>query len=239
MNRYLAYSGGVHALLFLLLFLVMLPAGKQISATYTIDFIGSGKVVATTGQEAQSPVKTQAPKAPEVKAQPVAKPEAEPKPAAKPAKKAYTAKSEITTKKQTAKKQAQAPLAAPSVLDEGENTQKDDAFQASKEGEFQGGNIQTDFANFPYPWYITQVRNAMWIEWEKRRPAGNVLSALVSFSIVRDGKLKDVEVQRSSGDDTFDFAATSAVINAGPFAPLPMYYEKDELTVVVEFKQEK
>ena len=239
MNRYLAYSGGVHALLFLLLFLVMLPAGKQISATYTSDFIGSGKVVATTGQEAQSPVKTQAPKAPEVKAQPVAKPEAEPKPAAKPAKKAYTAKSEITTKKQTAKKQAQAPLAAPSVLDEGENTQKDDALQASKEGEFQGGNIQTDFANFPYPWYITQVRNAMWIEWEKRRPAGNVLSALVSFSIVRDGKLKDVEVQRSSGDDTFDFAATSAVINAGPFAPLPMYYEKDELTVVVEFKQEK
>ena len=33
-------------------------------------------------------------------------------------------------------------------------------------------------------------------------------------------------------------AATSAVINAGPFAPLPMYYEKDELTVTVEFKQE-
>ena len=239
MNRYLAYSGGVHALLFLLLFLVMLPAGKQISATYTIDFIGSGKVVATTGQEAQSPVKTQAPKAPEVKAQPVAKPEAEPKPAAKPAKKAYTAKSEITTKKQTAKKQAQAPLAAPSVLDEGENTQKDDALQASKEGEFQGGNIQTDFANFPYPWYITQVRNSLWIEWEKRRPAGDVLSALISFSIMRDGKLKNVEVQRSSGDDTFDFAATSAVINAGPFAPLPMYYEKDELTVAVEFKQEK
>ena len=180
MNRYLAYSGGVHALLFLLLFLVMLPAGKKVSATYTIDFIGSGKVVATTGQEAQSPVKTQAPKAPEVKAQPVAKPEEPAKPTAKPAKKAYTAKSEITTKKQTAKKQqAQAPLAAPSVLDEGENTQKDDALQASKEGEFQGGNIQTDFANFPYPWYITQVRNAMWIEWEKRRPAGNVLSALV------------------------------------------------------------
>lgn len=240
MNRYLAYSGGVHALLFLLLFLVMLPAGKKVSATYTIDFIGSGKVVATTGQEAQSPVKTQAPKAPEVKAQPVAKPEEPAKPAAKPAKKAYTAKSEITTKKQTAKKQqAQTPLAAPSVLDEGENTQKDDALQASKEGEFQGGNIQTDFANFPYPWYITQVRNSLWIEWEKRRPAGDVLSALISFSIMRDGKLKNVEVQRSSGDDTFDFAATSAVINAGPFAPLPMYYEKDELTVAVEFKQEK
>ena len=66
-----------------------------------------------------------------------------------------------------------------------------------------------------------------------------MLSALVSFSIARDGKIKNVTVQRSSGDDTYDFAASSAVINAGPFAPLPMYYEKDELTVAVEFKQEK
>ena len=95
------------------------------------------------------------------------------------------------------------------------------------------------FANFPYPWYITRVRNSLWIEWEKRRPAGNVLSAMVSFAIARDGKIKDLKIERKSGDDTFDFAASSAVINAGPFAPLPMYYEKDELTVTVEFKQEK
>ena len=109
---------------------------------------------------------------------------------------------------------------------------------ASKEGEFAGGNIQTDFANFPYPWYITQVRNSLWIEWEKRRPAGTELSALVSFAIARDGKIKDLQVDRKSGDDTFDFAATSAVINAGPFPPLPMLYEKDELTVTLELKQE-
>ena len=111
--------------------------------------------------------------------------------------------------------------------------------ESSKEGEFEGGNIQTDFANFPYPWYITQVRNSLWIEWEKRRPAGSTLAALVTFAIARDGKVKDLKVERKSGDDTFDFAASSAVINAGPFAPLPMYYEKDELTVSVEFKQEK
>lgn len=238
MNRYLAYSGGVHALLFLLVFLVMLPAGKKPSATYTIDFIGSGKVVATTGQEAKAPAPAQKPKAPEVKA-PAVTDTASQQPAAKPVKKAYASKSEIAAKKQAVKKKpAAAPLAAPSILEEGEG-EKDDSLQASKEGEFQGGNIQTDFANFPYPWYITQVRNSLWIEWEKRRPAGNVLSALVSFSIARDGKIKNVTVQRSSGDDTYDFAASSAVINAGPFAPLPMYYEKDELTVAVEFKQEK
>ena len=235
MNRYLAFSGGLHILAALFLILLLAPSAKKAAATYTIDFIGSGKVVATTGQEAAAPVP--APKA-AVQAPEPAK-EAVPQPEPKTAKKAYAAKSEITTKKQTKKAQPKAaPLAAPSVLDEAETDGKG-AASASKEGEFAGGNIQTDFANFPYPWYITQVRNSLWIEWEKRRPAGNVLSALVSFAIARDGKIKDLQVDRKSGDDTFDFVATSAVINAGPFAPLPMYYEKDELTVSVEFKQEK
>lgn len=237
MNRYFAISGGLHVLAALFLLLILAPSAKKASATYTIDFIGSGKVVATTGQEAAAP---KAPKA-AVQAPAVAKeaqPKAEP---AKTAKKAYASKSEITTKKQPAKKaQPAAPLAAPSVLDDAqEGGQSAESSEAAKDGQFAGGNIQTDFANFPYPWYITQVRNSLWIEWEKRRPAGNTLSALVSFAIARDGKIKDLQVERKSGDDTFDFAASSAVINAGPFAPLPMYYEKDELTVSVEFKQEK
>ena len=62
---------------------------------------------------------------------------------------------------------------------------------------------------------------------------------VIRIEVTRDGKIKNLQVERKSGDDTFDFAASSAVINAGPFAPLPMYYEKDELTVSVEFKQEK
>lgn len=236
MNRYLAFSGGLHVLAALFLILLLAPSAKKAAATYTIDFIGSGKVVATTGQEAASPIP--APKA-AVQAPEPAK-EAAPKPEPKTAKKAYAAKSEITAKKQPQKAQSQpAPLAAPSVLDDAADADAKGESAASKEGQFAGGNIQTDFANFPYPWYITQVRNSLWIEWEKRRPAGNVLSALVSFAIARDGKIKNLQVDRKSGDDTFDFAATSAVINAGPFAPLPMYYEKDELTVSVEFKQEK
>ncbi len=237
MNRYLALSSGLHILAALFLILLLAPSAKKAAATYTIDFIGTGKVVATTGQEAAAPA---APKA-AVQAPAPAK-EAVAKPETKSNKKAYASKSEITTKKQAKKAQPKAaPLAAPSVLDdsaEGKNAQGG-AGEAAKEGEFAGGHIQTDFANFPYPWYITQVRNSLWIEWEKRRPAGTELSALVSFAIARDGKIKDLQVDRKSGDDTFDFAATSAVINAGPFAPLPMYYEKDELTVSVEFRQEK
>ena len=227
MNWYLVYSSGLHALAALLVILLLAPGATKPNATYTIDFIGSGKVqaVSVPNTSSQTAVKT-----PEPAQEAIEK---------APAQKAYTSKTEIaekpTPKKTTTKTTPvtnSEPLSGPSVLD-------DEEADSSSTEEFEGGNITTDFANFPYPWYITQVRNSLWVEWEKRRPAGNVLSAMVSFAIARDGKIKNLRTERSSGDDSFDFAATSAVINAGPFAPLPMYYEKDELTITVEFKQEK
>lgn len=227
MNLYLVYSGGLHLLAALGLMFILAQGAKQsTSATYTIDFIGSGKVQAVT-----APTTTPKPTV----AAPVPAPEAVAKPTPTPDKKAYVSKTEIAEKSQPVKKKKTvvAPLEAPSILEE---TPGD---AAGQEGEFSGSNIATDFANFPYPWYITQVRNSLWSEWEKRRPVGNVLTTLVSFAIARDGKIKNLKVVRSSSDDTFDFAATSAVINAGPFGPLPMLFEKDELTVTVEFKQEK
>ena len=116
MNRYLALSSGLHVLAALFLLLLLAPSAKKASATYTIDFIGTGKVVATTGQEASSP----APAAPKAAVQaPAPDKSAVAKPETKTNKKAYASKSEITTKKQTKKAQPKAaPLAAPSVLDD-------------------------------------------------------------------------------------------------------------------------
>ena len=233
MNRYLVFSSGLHVLGLLLVLACLAGPAKKTSATYTIDFIGTGKVIATQGQEAAPKTGVQMP-------QPAATAVAKPEPAPT-AKKAYAAKAEIAAKPKPKKaKEKEVPLAAPSVLEDTD----DEALSGAEDSEgeqvnaFGGGNIQTDFANFPYPWYITQVRNSLWSEWEKRRPAGSTLGTLVSFAIARDGKIRDLKIEKKSGDETFDFAATSAVINAGPFAPLPMYYEKDELTVTVEFKQE-
>ena len=234
MNRYFALSCALHLLLGLLIVVLMVPSKKEPSATYTIDFIGSGKVVAM--QQAAAPkaqVETPAPAEP-------------PKPVEekKPDPKAYQSKTEISAKKQPKKKAEKpkpAPLAAPSILEEdsAKTDKTDETSTGGGEGEFAGGNVQTDFATFPYPWYIAQVRNSLWSEWEKRRPVGVSLSAIITFAIARDGKIKDLKLEKSSGDDSYDFAAKSAVINAGPFEPLPMLYEKDELTVTLELKPEK
>lgn len=239
MNRYFMLSGGLHVGALVLLMLVWGMSSQQPQATYMIDFFGSGQVV-----EAQSQARSaQVPAAPEPKKeepvkQAVAQPEpkkeaAKPKPAPK---KAYTAKEEITTRPQVKRNPVAtaAPLAPPSVLAENAAS----GAGSDTAGALGGSEVVTDFTNFPYQWYIQQVKQSLWSEWEKRRPAGNVLNALVTFAIMRDGQIKRVKVVRSSGDDTFDFAASSAVINAGPFQPLPMLYEKDELTVTVDFRQE-
>lgn len=227
MNWYLVYSSGLHALAILIIVVALAPGASKPNATYTIDFIGSGKVQAVTAPRASS-------------AKTVSTPPPAQQAIENPAKKAYVSKTEISTKPTTKKTPVATSNAAPSdkPLSEPSVLADEDDDGTSTEA-FEGGNITTDFANFPYPWYITQVRNSLWVEWEKRRPAGNILSAMVSFAIARDGKIKNLRTERSSGDETFDFAATSAVINAGPFSPLPMYYEKDELTITVEFKQEK
>lgn len=246
MNRYFALSCVLHLLLALFIVVLVSPSDDA-QATYTIDFIGSGKVVSMQQAASKPAAAAGAEQTKEIKKEvaqaPAPKPAEEPK---KADKKAYQSKEEISAKKQPKKKKTPAPkpapLAAPSILDEAEQEGEKGASSTSSgpngEGEFEGGNIQTDFATFPYPWYITQVRNSLWSQWEKRRPAGVVRGTMVSFAIARDGKIKDLKVQKSSGDDSFDFAATSSVINAGPFPPLPMMYEKDTLTVTVEFKQE-
>ena len=233
MNRYFVLSGGLHITLAILVILLLNPVKKDSQATYTIDFIGSGKVIAMQASAKPSA----APKAQVAKE--TAPAPAKPAETKKSAQKAYDSKAEIAKKPAKSKvTPAPAPLAAPSILDDTE-TNEQTAASLGNEGEFEGGNIQTDFATFPYPWYITQVRNNLWSEWEKRRPVGVIRGAMVSFAIARDGKIKDLKIVKSSGDDSFDFSARSAVISAGPFPPLPMLYEKDLLTVTVEFKQEK
>lgn len=123
-------------------------------------------------------------------------------------------------------------LATPSILKDVES-EKTDLPPPSVSSE---GGVKAEFPDFPYPWYITQVRAALWNEWSGRMPRSGQVSAVAVFKIQRDGTIKNLKIEKSSGNKLFDFAATASVQNALPFPPLPDDYEKDELTVHVEFK---
>lgn len=94
----------------------------------------------------------------------------------------------------------------------------------------------TDSGNFPYPWYITQVREALWNAWTGKMPSGGNLRCTVRFTIKRNGDIKGVSVEKSSGNRLFDYAADASAQSAAPFPPLPDDFFEDSLTVHVEFK---
>lgn len=100
----------------------------------------------------------------------------------------------------------------------------------------QEGGVKAEFADFPYPWYITQVRASLWNEWSKRMPTSGEVACVAVFKITQNGKIKDLEIEKSSGNKLFDFAASASVQSAADFPPLPEDYKEDELTVHVEFK---
>ncbi|MDR0646387.1 MAG: TonB family protein [Elusimicrobiota bacterium] len=237
----------------------MKPALRQKNALYTIDFIGSSSQPARYGvQESANTANTASVKPSQSKQDEPAKPEETkseikvPPKSAQAEKQQYSSKEQISKKqkketkpapgkKETAKlKEEKIVLSKPSILGDVNSANIDPSLEHTmSDGAETGGNIvRASFTNFPYPWYITQVRNALWKEWSKRMPKKTGLSTLVSFTIDRNGAIYSVLIERSSGNDSYDYAATSSANNSAPYPPLPKDFPRDILTVTVEFKSE-
>jgi protein TonB len=93
------------------------------------------------------------------------------------------------------------------------------------------GGISKDF---PYPWYVKILRRKLWEAWE----SGGVTDreCIVRFSILKDGSIDKLRVDRGSGDSDYDAGALRAVEVAAPFPPLPEGYQKSSLPVFMNFK---
>jgi len=250
MNLALFYSLSIHFMLFCLLVFCIAssPIKQKEKAMYTIDFIGQSSEVMRYGAPQE---KAQAGTANNEKEEPKAEPkeikkeevksEIKTEPKTKNTSKEYNSKTQISTKKQK-KEKKKITLSKPSILDQVETDNLDVSTLHSLSTAGESGatkTVQASFTNFPYPWYITQVRNALWTSWQKTKPKNaQGLSALVSFNIDKHGAVYEVQIERSSKDDAYDYAALSAVKNLDNCPPLPEDFGKEILTVTVEFKQE-
>ena len=246
MNLALFYSLAIHFVLFCLLMFCIAssPIKQKEKAMYIIDFIGQSTEVMRYGppqQQEQSGGGTSEKSKEDSKEIKKEEPKSEIKTVAKTTNKEYNSKTQISTKTQK-KEKKKITLSKPSVLEQVETDSLDVSALHSLSTKGQGGaekTVQASFTNFPYPWYITQVRNALWNAWQKTKPKNeHGLSALVSFNIDRNGAVFEVQIEKSSKDDAYDYAALSAVKNSDPYPPLPGDFGKEILTVTVEFKQE-
>jgi TonB family protein len=58
----------------------------------------------------------------------------------------------------------------------------------------------------------------------------------VTFTVLRDGTIREIKVKQSSGNAVLDLSAQRAVYDVGRLAPLPLAYGRDEAQVEILFE---
>jgi TonB family protein len=95
-----------------------------------------------------------------------------------------------------------------------------------------------DVGNFCCPEYLTTMLQLIQRNWSAQQQVGG--QTLMKFRIQRDGRLSDVEVERSSGYPALDLTAQRALFVTRQLPPLPAQYtESNQLTVHLVFNYQR
>lgn len=97
-----------------------------------------------------------------------------------------------------------------------------------------GAGATLDVADFCCPDYLVLMTERIKTAWDQKQ--GVAGQAVVRFTIQRDGRLTDAEVERASGTATLDLAALRAVLVTRQLTPLPAAFPNPSLTVHLSFE---
>jgi TonB family protein len=101
----------------------------------------------------------------------------------------------------------------------------------------EGSGSTLDVADFCCPEYIQIMLQRIRSIWNQdQKTAGE---CVIKFTIQRDGRITDHEVERSSGDPILDIAARRAVATARQLPPLPTQFSNPTLTVHLNFRYQR
>ena len=97
-----------------------------------------------------------------------------------------------------------------------------------------GGGAQLDVANFCCPEYVSTFVQRIHQNWSQNQ--GVTARVVVKFTIQRDGRITDVQVERPSGFIALDMGAQRAVLVTDRLPPLPPQFPNPTLTVHLTFE---
>ncbi len=95
------------------------------------------------------------------------------------------------------------------------------------------GALTLNAADFPFAWYLRQVQGKISERWEGQARDGT--QPQVVFEIGRDGKVRGLAVEKTSGNPLYDQAALRAITDATPFPPLPEEFRETFLRIHLGF----
>jgi periplasmic protein TonB len=89
-----------------------------------------------------------------------------------------------------------------------------------------------------FGWYVDAARNRISSNWLTSTISPNILSvrrAYVSFDILRDGTITNVQLTQSSGSPEVDRSAMRAIDASSPLGPLPQEFSGSKVSVKFYF----
>jgi protein TonB len=100
-----------------------------------------------------------------------------------------------------------------------------------------GAGAYLDVANFCCPEYLSTMVQLIQRNWHSRQQVAG--QTVMKFVIERDGRISQLEVERSSGYFALDQTAQRALLLTRQLPPLPPQYTEDQLTVHLVFRYQR
>ncbi len=97
-----------------------------------------------------------------------------------------------------------------------------------------GGGGSVFDQDFEYSYYAQQMLTRISQHWQ-RIPVRGKATAVIRFTIFKDGSVGEVKVEQSSGLAMLDRAAERAILLSDPLPPLPNSYPRDQVGVHLQF----
>jgi len=135
-----------------------------------------------------------------------------------------------------------AAFAAPRVPFGGEAESKPDpnrgmGFGGLSTGGGNGAGGYLEVKNFCCPDYLTTMLQVVQSRWDSHQEVSG--ETQVKFRILRDGRLTDIELEKSSGYSALDLTAQRALFMTQRLPPLPSAFPDDHLVVHLKFPYQR
>lgn len=100
-----------------------------------------------------------------------------------------------------------------------------------------GTGARIDVGDFCCPQYLAAMQDRILRNWESRQQT--LGTAVLTFTVQRDGTIAAIAVEKSSGNPTLDFIATRALRLTRRIPPLPAEYPNPTLSVHMTFEYQR
>lgn len=91
-----------------------------------------------------------------------------------------------------------------------------------------------------YPWYIAAAKRRVAPNWnllflDPSVRNSQTLHCVIGFTILRDGSIRNLKVEQSSGNSSWDTSGLRAIQSSVPFPPLPSDWPAQDVAVLWDF----